>query len=290
MKRRAVLAVLAACAACGGHPTNDPALGSRMRVAGAQFVAGPMPVSTAGPGVAALDLPTSTVWAGEPAAAVGGALQPTATAAAVALSDDLGYWLVPAGVPDFSAPDLPTFHATASFSPDLPAGAYTLAVRAVDASGAFGPPSTQVLTALAASPGAPAPEGDLVVTLTWDTEADLDLHVVLPSGLEIDHAHRLVPSADGGVAAYLTQDSNAMCVIDGARRESFVWATDPAPGTYVVRVDTPSLCGQPIARWTVSAVLRGAPAGAATGVALDSDTWGPHDRGAGVTALTLDVP
>jgi hypothetical protein len=57
-----------------------------------------------------------------------------------------------------------------------------------------------------------------------------------------------------------------------------------------VRVDTPSLCGQPIANFTVRAVLRGNAIGQASGVSLDPDTWGPHDRGAGKLVLTFDVP
>jgi hypothetical protein len=57
-----------------------------------------------------------------------------------------------------------------------------------------------------------------------------------------------------------------------------------------VRVDAASLCGQPIAHWTVRATLAGQSIGEAQGVAVDASTRGPHDLGAGVTALELDVP
>jgi hypothetical protein len=282
-------ALVAACTGAGA--TDDPALGARMRIAGGQFVPGPFPAPVSGaPSVDAIDLPTNTIWAGEPDKSIGGALDPSATAAAIALSSDEGYWIVPAGVPDFSAPTLPTFEATASFSTTLPAGAYTLEVHAVGANGAFGPPSRQTLTALAGSPASTPPEGQLTVTLDWDTESDLDLHVVDPSGSEIYHGDPETFDADGGIAGELLFDSNANCVIDGRREEEVLWQGTPPSGHYLVRVDTPSLCGQPVANWTVRAVLRGASLGEASGVSLDSDTWGAHDRGAGLLALQFDVP
>ena len=65
----------------------------------------------------------------------------------------------------------------------------------------------------------------------------------------------------------------------------------PTPsGHYAVRVDAASLCGQPIANWTVQAVLDGNTIGEASGVALDADTRGSHGLGAGVLALQFDVP
>ena len=283
---------LCALAAClGSGATDNRALGSRMRIEGAQFVRGPMPAVAAGaPKVDALDLATSTVWPGEVGKPVSGSLGPSATSAALALSDDEGYWIVPAGPPDVSAPDLPTFHATASFATTLAAGDYSLQVRAIDANGAFGAPSAQTLDALASAPSAPPPEGALVVTLTWDTESDLDLHVVDPSGDEIDYGAPLSFGADGGVSGQLDFDSNGNCLIDGRREEDVTWAGPPPAGHYVVRFDTPSLCGQPIAHWAARATLRGQGIGEATGVSLNPDTWGPHDHGAGLLALQFDVP
>jgi hypothetical protein len=204
-----------------------------------------------------------------------------------------------AGVPDFSAPTLPTFRGLVSFATTLAPGQYTFQARAIDASGTFGPPATQILTAEAAVPSAPAPQGQLVVTLTWDTESDLDLHVVDPLGDELYHGDPSsapprsaspMPVADGGSYGYLDFDSNAACVIDGLRREDVVWLGPPPTGSYLVRIDTPSLCGQPIANYRVRAVLRGGVIGQAIGVALDSDTWGPHDRGAGKLVLVFGVP
>jgi hypothetical protein len=283
--------VVLAAACTGSSATDDPALGARMRIAGGQFVSGPFPAPVSGaPSVAAIDLQTNTIWAGEPDKTIAGALDPSATAAAIALSSDEGYWIVPAGPPDFSAPAQPTFQAAASFSTTLAPGAYTLEVHAVDANGAFGPPSRQILTALSGSPASTPPQAQLVVTLDWDTESDLDLHVVDPSGNEIYHGNTETFDGDGGIAGELLFDSNANCIIDGRREEDVVWQGPPPSGHYLVRVDTPSLCGQPIANWTVRVVLRGSSLGEASGVSVDSDTWGPHDRGAGLLALQFDVP
>jgi hypothetical protein len=269
-----------------------------MRVDGAQFVAGPLPaLSPAGPRVASVELPTNTIWPGLADKAFQGSLDPQATAAAVALGGDDGYWIVPAGVPDFATPTLPTFEGTASFAATLPPGRYTFQANAVDAQGVFGPTATVALTATDGSPASATPAGALVVTLTWDTEADLDLHVVDPLGNEIYHGD---PSsmpilsggqpADAGSYGYLDFDSNAGCIIDGLRREDVIWPSAPPSGAYLVRVDTASLCGQPIANFQVRAVLEGAVVGSASGVSLDSDTWGPHDRGAGELVLSFVVP
>jgi hypothetical protein len=78
--------------------------------------------------------------------------------------------------------------------------------------------------------------GALVISLDWDTEADLDLHVQLPSdgdagvneiwsrkpsGLPFGSAGASVDS--GMQAGYLDFDSNSMCVIDGRREENVIF-------------------------------------------------------------------
>ncbi len=241
-----------------------------------------------------MHLQTNVIWPGLPNKALAGALAPSATSAAIALSTDSGYWVVPAGVPDVSAPTLPTFHASASFSPSLPAGAYTLEVRAVDANNRFGPPFRQTLTALAMSP-ARIVKGAMVVTLTWDTESDLDLHVIDPFGNEIYHGapnsrNAFSAGGAGGSNGALDHDSNADCVIDGLRQEDVIWADAAPAGHYLVRVDTGSLCRAANAHWTVKVLLDGVVIGEATGISLDTDTWGAHDRGAGLLALEFNAP
>lgn len=77
------------------------------------------------------------------------------------------------------------------------------------------------------------------VTVTWDTGADVDLHVVDPAGQEIYWGDR--QSASGGE---LDLDSNAACAGDDVRNENITWPVGTAPqGTYTVRVDYWSSCG-----------------------------------------------
>jgi hypothetical protein len=282
-----------ASVACDATVTDDPGLDAYLRVPGAAFVRGPMPSGTAAPGVASIVLINSFIRPSMVDYPISGALQPGATAAAIGLRGDVGFWIVVSGLPNVATPEDPSFAATATFSSGIVPGKYTLVVHGVDAQGRFGAESTQILTAL---PSPSTPTGDLVITLKWDTESDMDLHVVDPSGVEIFHGAMsdqpppFAPQAEAGSYGHLDWDSNANCVIDGKREESVSWPNPPPAGRYIVRVDAASLCGQPIAHWNVEAALGGRSLGRAQGVAVDATTRGPHDQGAGVTALDLDVP
>lgn len=246
-----------------------------------------------GPAVASVDLALGTLAAGVVDSPLKGALGKGATAASIALSGDLGHWIVPARVPGVEAPEYPTFDAPLSLSRQTPPGVYDLLVQAVDADGRFGPPSKTSLRVVRVDV-----QGKLIVALTWDTEADLDLHVVDPRGTEIWTRARsswVAPpgpvSSDGFQdGGNLDFDSNADCALDGRRQEDVVWTRTPPSGEYVVRVDTPSLCGQSAARWDVTASLDGKLLGHATGMSLASDTRGLHQAGSGVLALRFVVP
>ena len=77
--------------------------------------------------------------------------------------------------------------------------------------------------------------GDVQITLEWDSDADLDLHVHEPSGHEIYFGDR-GPSPTGGE---LDVDSNVNCSDDGIPGgvENVYWPADEAPsGTYTVEV------------------------------------------------------
>ncbi len=294
MRRLAFVPAALALLSCGSSVSDDPGTSAYLRVPGAAFVRGPMPAGSPGsPAVASIDLVNAHIYPDMVGYPIGGALGPGATAAALGLRGDVGYWIVPAGLPNVATPMDPSFAATATFSAGIVPGSYTLVAEAVDGQGHFGLPRTQDLTAQTA-PSAPA--GHLVITLTWDTESDMDLHVIDSSGFEIfhgamsDHPPPFAPQPEAGSYGHLDWDSNANCVIDGKRQESVVWPNAPPAGSYVVRVDAASLCGQPIAHWTVQATLDGASLGEAQGVAVDASTRGAHDQGAGVTALEPHVP
>jgi hypothetical protein len=274
---RALLALLVA--GCGAAPA-DSGVTAWLRVAGAQFQPGAISDAAGGPAVAGVLADQTFIVRGSTGNALAGTLDAGATAAILALDGDSGYWIAVAGVPDVTAPDQPTLHADYDLSPLSPLGARDLTVRAVDDAGRAGAPTAAHLVVVDAVP----PTGALVVTLTWDTEADLDLHVVDPGGGEI---WARAPADAGGV---LDGDSNAMCVIDGRRSESVTWAAAPPSGHYLVRVDLPWLCGAGFADWTVAVQLDGAQIAAAEGYSDESATRGVHDRGAGVLAVAFDVP
>jgi hypothetical protein len=285
----------AALSACDGA-SSDLGLDAWMRVSGAQYVEGSPPEGSAGPEVVSVDLSSNQIRAGQIGKPLSAALDPRATAAAIGLEGDRGYWIVPAGLPDVQAPDFPTFHVELSFAPDLAAGEYSLDVHAADVDGRLGPPRVLPLTAS----GEPVPAGALVVTLHWDTEADLDLHVVDPAGVEIykRNINSYEPPPPGQVpdptawqkGGLLDVDSNAACVIDGRRRENVIWKDAAPSGHYVVRVDTFSLCGEASAAWRIDVRKAGAVLAHAEGRSGPIDEQMPHDRGAGVFALDVVVP
>jgi len=277
--------------------SEDIGLGANLRVAGGQFLGGN--VETGGPGggpaVVSVFNSLTAVQPGERDKPLTGSLDAAATAVAIGLRGDRGYWIIIAGPPALDAPDLPTFAATLSFSPELPLGDLVLIVRAVDAQGRFGAPASVPL----ASAPAPPPMGALVVSLAWDTESDLDLHVVTPDGVEvwarnINSYKAPLPGTAVDASAWqsggiLDFDSNAGCVIDGRRQENVVWQAAPPVGTYLVRVDTASLCGTPAARWTVRSILTGAEIAASQGTSVPGDARFSKGPGSGVQALSFDV-
>ena len=283
--------------ACQGIPV-DLGVGAALRVAGAQFLGGDLDAAGpgAGPAVVSVFNSLTAVRPGERDKPLTGALAPSATAAAIGMRGNRGFWIVVAGPPALDAPELPTFHASLSLSPDFPAGDLALLVRAVDARGRLGAPAVVPLASMPAH----APDGALVITLAWDTEADLDLHVVTPAGVEvwarnINSYQAPPPGTPSDASAWqaggiLDFDSNAGCVIDGRRQENVVWQVPPPAGTYRVRVNTASLCGATAARWSVRARMGGGDITASQGISVPGDARFSKGPGSGVQAMIFDVP
>lgn len=98
--------------------------------------------------------------------------------------------------------------------------------------------------------------GEIQTNVTWDTKADVDLHLIDPSGKEIYYASRKSPT--GGE---LDLDSNAGCSTDGPRAENIFWADGLVVphGEYILRVDYWSSCGAAKTNYTVTINLRGLP-------------------------------
>jgi hypothetical protein len=216
---------------------------------------------------------------------------------------------VPTGTLDTDTPSNHTFQTSLSFSSTLSIGMHQLNFRAADADGDVG--VSHVLTLRAQSL---IPTGSLVVTLDWDTESDLDLHVTVPNAadstmpvivwakaplalLPVGSSDPAYTAAQVAAAGSLDHDSNAGCVIDGLRQEDLIFPVAPAPppptGTYEVRVDATSMCGQGVAHWHAIAVVDDDvdhPAGEAFGQLTDLDASRPHVATSGILAFTFSMP
>ena len=164
------------------------------------------------------------------------------------------------------------------FAQSLPANSFELLVSAAKSVGSlpgryesFGLEATTVGT------------GDLQVSLSWDSNADLDLHVVEPSGEEIYWNHRR--SGTGGV---LDLDGNAVCRARLERNENITWPTGSAPaGRYSVRVNHWSSCGAARTNYVVRIELPDGRSDVYTGSFTGSGNRG--GRGSGRTISRFEV-
>ena len=119
------------------------------------------------------------------------------------------------------------------FDLDPALGEFCLQVTGVDDGGAAGQPACQTLHVAGVG------GGQVQITVSWDTDADLDLHVLDPNGDEIFWLRPQV--ASGGE---LDLESNADCEPDFIRNEHIAWTGGAPPaGRYEVRVNHFSSCG-----------------------------------------------
>jgi hypothetical protein len=270
-----------------------------LRLAGAQFVSGEIDSAdySPTPTVERVDSQNNTVYPGITGKSIGGAVGPGATAVLIGLKGDNGHWILPVQSQDQTSPGDFVFSAKASFSPAVPTGPATILYRAVSALEEIGPPREQALDIKAS-----AAQGALVISLDWDSEADLDLRVTAPDaqGNEVEIWSRnkssLARPAPGdppatadeiAAAGFLDFDSNSQCQIDGRLQENVIWKTKPAQtlSLYTVRVDAFSMCGEVLAHWHVRVLLDGQEVAQAAGQVGDADTRFDHGPGAGLLAL-----
>ena len=178
-----------------------------------------------------------------------------------------GYWVVPVGAPDFNFADgTLTWEAVADFEPSIPAGYRYLQAVPFDEQGNAG---QQKFNKVCIASASTAPndfnacnhQGKLpeaVISLSWDTNVDLDLQVLTPSGRFVDSKHPTAqPPSDAGViptdTAYIDRDSNAGCSVDGIRRENLIFPHGAPPhGVYGIYANLFDACKQSSVRFTVS--------------------------------------
>jgi hypothetical protein len=320
--------VALAAAGCDAGVNGRTGLGSLMQASGATLVPGALssesdPTVTDGPTVTISQFHglafagatnrglMGSVKAGQSTGPTG-MVQNPGRSVALGLADDDIYWIVPAATANLDVgggKDL-LFSTTLSYASHIAAGRHDLVLRAIMADGRMGP---LVIQAVMISDFADV-QGTLDVRLSWSTNADLDLHVVVPvtpasppdpkapAEIEVwvNNPSSLPPRpvfdpytpediTNGGLLDF---DSNGSCVIDGRRQENVVWGAAPPSGMYTVRVDAVSMCGEVFAQWQVDVFLNGnpVPVDAAYGEAVDTDTRFSHTEGSGVLALQFQIP
>ncbi|MET0387688.1 MAG: hypothetical protein ABW321_17085 [Polyangiales bacterium] len=277
----------------------DPGLRAWLRVDAAQFVEGPLPEPNGGPRVLSARVPHNVLAIGEQRDVLTGSLEGSATSVVIGREDDVGHWIVTASVPTVEEPGLPSYRGLLGLSRDVPPGPFALQLHAVDREGRVG--LRYELDLAAQDEAARVSPTALVVELRWDNDADLDLHLQDPSGVDVfsrnintwDPPPPGVPQADpaawqaGGILDF---DSNASCSADGRSVERITFRDGAPPGRYTVRVVAASLCGEPSAYWSVQVRQAEQTLAAASGIALPTDARTGTGARAGLVATSFVVP
>src|SRR5262249_31105495 len=103
-----------------------------------------------------------------------------------------------------------------------------------------------------------------VITLSWDTNADLDLQVIGPDKQLLEAKRPTTAEVEGGMAIpapySFDRDSNANCVVDGLRVENLTWEDEAPHGRYDLYVNMFDACKQSAARFDLSVYTREPPA------------------------------
>lgn len=255
---------------CGGEPLTS-GLEEPLRVENAQFEGGvlpglpPLTVADLGAGAQPVaPYPTPPEVAGRVVSPmdVGFNVSGRASTDSYAVGFQLeglgsGYWLLPVGAPDPTNADELTWRAALDFGATLPPGLSRLLIAAFGVDGASGTqrelelcvrsPTADNLNVCDPSSAPPA----LVVSLSWDNDADLDLEIVASDGSVVDRANTR-GSGPGVTGAQLERDANSGCRPSGAPRENIVWQEAPAPGRYQVYVNLHDACGEAAAAFQLS--------------------------------------
>ncbi len=150
---------------------------------------------------------------------------------------------------------------TIAGTPQGPVGDYPVIVDFTDADGRVATTTVRIQV----QPRPALGGGDIQATLRWSGAADLDLHVLDPSGEEIYYRNTVA-----GSGGRLDHDANADCngaADDDNPVENIYWPTGGAPGgSYTVWVEVYATCDAPV-DWHLSLRRNGA-------VILDQDGSG----------------
>lgn len=157
----------------------------------------------------------------------------------------------------------------------LPGTQFVFYFAVVDAGGKQGKLSQQTVEAIQVG------TGEVQVSVSWDVDSDVDLHVVDPNSDEI-YWDQLTSSSGG----QLDLDSNADCELDRKRNENVTWTKAPA-GEYIVRLDYYKNCGVEKTNYVVTVRVNGQPTKTFSGTFTGAGDEG--DVGAGKPITTFKV-
>lgn len=164
-----------------------------------------------------------------------------------------------------------------SLAQALPATGFVLSYALVDEVGSQGSIGRQLVTAI------PVGTGEVQVSVSWDVDSDVDLHVVDPNSDEVYWRDDRVSS--GGE---LDLDSNAECELDHTRNENITWSKAPA-GEYVVRLDYWSSCSVAKTNYVVTVRVVGQPAQVFNGEFTGKGDKGGLGDGVEITRFTVSA-
>jgi hypothetical protein len=262
--------------ACAGQ-SSSVAPTEPIQIAGGQFIAGALPgtppeesLDAAAPDPTelshlaiddAVNRPFGPLVPGAAHQQFFGLVTQDAVAIGVAWADaGTGYWVVPVHGLNPIFPGKADWEIFVDFNPNNPPGQHNLRLVAIDAAGGGG---RQVNVPVCIDSAVPdnnhtcfpthAPPAALI-SLRWDDNFDLDLHVVIPDGTDI--SAKPPAGSDGGApdsgAPAIDRDSLRGCAPDGFRQEDVVFQSPPTPGIYRIYAKPFAACSQIAVRFTVT--------------------------------------
>jgi len=160
----------------------------------------------------------------------------------------------------------------------LPGDQFIFYFAVVDAGGKQGKLSRQKVDAIQVG------TGQVQVSVQWDGDSDVDLHVMDPNGDEVYWDNTSV--ASGG---QLDLDSNANCDLDHVRNENITWSKAP-PGKYVVRLDYFLACDVEKTNYVVTVRVNGQPTKTFSGSFTGEGDEGGEGDGKQITTFDVLAP
>jgi len=157
----------------------------------------------------------------------------------------------------------------------LPGTKFVFYFAVVDAGGKQGKLSKQDVEAIQVG------TGEVQVSVSWDGDSDVDLHVVDPNAEEIYWDQ--LSSASGGE---LDLDSNADCELDHKRNENITWDKAPA-GEYIVRLDYYRNCDIEKTNYVVTVRVNGQPTKTFSGTFTGAGDKGEEGSGKPITTFKV---